>query len=80
MPKMNCYSLLNNCRAIASTFAIRTKPTHRAKIAKELASQRTSGHTLLLLDTGVQVKHPTEGRTYNRGFSAMLADGRTISC
>jgi len=34
-----------------------------------------SRHTLLLSDTLFQVKHPTEGRTYNRGFSAMLADG-----
>lgn len=33
-----------NAHTLASTFAIRTKPTHKAKIAKELASQRTGTH------------------------------------
>jgi hypothetical protein len=53
-------------------------PTHRANLAKEPALfRRSSGHTLLLLDTLFQATHPTEGRTYNMKFCAIA--GRRIN-
>jgi hypothetical protein len=53
--------------------------THKAKIAKELASQHTGTHPNSV-DTYVMVTHLKEGRTYNKGFSAMLAEGINIGC
>jgi len=55
-----------------STSAIRTKQIHKAKIAKELASQRTETH-LTSQYTICGLTDQEEGRTYNKGIAASRA-------
>jgi hypothetical protein len=52
----------------------------KANLAKEPALfLRFQWTPLLLLDTEFQVRHPTEGRTYNIGLGKMQAEGNRVS-